>query len=248
MTLWNGVLWMGALGGEIYGSAVWLLHLGAFRETECGRKWETGLLGGLALGNAVIIMVIGQIEETMPVTLGESRLLYLGAEELLLSLVAGGLLAAAYMDAKSSYVYNYVWWWCLLWIFLLLCLPENGQFAVSKQWRILDGIRIQQVIATVLFVILQQCLFARMYGRADSHAFSVCALVSCHWQGEMLWFLIHMLLAVTLLAIVQLAKGNVTLHGRLRTPRPFVPYIIITFWWKILWMMFLWHRTTHIYA
>ena len=102
MTLWNGVLWMGALGGGIYGSAVWLLHLGAFRETECGRKWETGLLGGLALGNAVIIMVIGQIEETMPVTFGESGMLYQGAEELLLGLVAGGLLAAAYMDTKSS--------------------------------------------------------------------------------------------------------------------------------------------------
>ena len=248
MTLWNGVLWMGALGGGIYGSAVWLLHLGAFRETECGRKWETGLLGGLALGNAVIIMVIGQIEETMPVTFGESGMLYQGAEELLLGLVAGGLLAAAYMDTKSSYVYNYVWWWCLLWTVLLLCLPDNGSFAASKQWRILDGISIQQVISTVLFVILQQCLFARMYGRADSHAFSVCALVSCHWRGEMLWFLIHMLLAVTLLAIVQLAKGNITLQGRLRTPRPFVPYIIITFWWEILWMVFLWHRTTYIYA
>ena len=236
MTLWNGVLWMGALGGGIYGSAVWLLHLGDFREMECGRKWEAGLLGGLALGNAVIIMVIGQIEETMPVTFGESRMLYLGAEELLLGLVAGGLLAAAYMDTKSSYVYNYVWWWCLLWTGILLGVSCGGA-TVTGSWErtVLTGIR--QAAAVAVFVLLQQFLFARMYGRADSHAFSVCALISCRWRGEMLWFLIHMLLAVTLLALVQLGKGNVTCRGKLRTPKPFIPYIVITFWGEMVWML-----------
>ena len=239
------ILWSAVLGGLIYGSAIWLLRVelsGDIERMEPGKAW---LLGGLAWINAVVILVIGGVDGRLP---EENRLVILGAQEILCSLLAGGLLAAACMDAVHSYVYNYVWWWCLLWTVLLLCLPDNGSFVASKQWRILYGISIQQVISTVLFVILQQCLFARMYGRADSHAFSVCALVSCHWRGEMLWFLIHMLLAVTLLAIVQLAKGNITLQGRLRTPRPFVPYIIITFWWEILWMVFLWHRTTYIYA
>lgn len=242
MTLWNGMLWMGFLGGIIYGSAVWLLYPDNFRKTECGRKKEAGLLGGLALGNGGIIIVICEMEEKVQALPGENRMLYPGAEEILLGLVAGGMLAAACMDAKSCYVYNYVWWWCLLWTFLLLCLPENGQLTAGKQWRILCGISRQQAIAVALFVVLQQYLFARMYGRADSHAFSACALVSCRWRGEMLWFLIHMLLAVTLLAMVQLGKGNVTLRGRLRSPRPFVPYIIITFWWEVLCMLFLEYR------
>lgn len=248
MALWKGILWMSFLGGMVYGSAVWLLHIGSFQGIGyCGKK-ESGILGSLALENAGIIVAICELERRMQIIPGENRILYTGAEEVLLGLLAGGLLAAAYMDAKSSYVYNYVWWWCLLWTFFLLCLPGNGQFAVVNHCRSLKEIDVQQVIATVLFVILQQCLFARMYGRADSHAFSVCAVASCRWRGEMLCFLLHMLSAVILLTIVQLAKGNVTLSGRLRTPEPFVPYIIITFWLEILCLLFLRQGVTYIYA
>ena len=158
---------------------------------------------------------------------GGDRYLHLGAEGILLSLLAGGLLAAACMDGENCYVYNYVWWWCLLWTGILLGVSCGGATVTG----------IRQAAAVAVFVLLQQFLFARMYGRADSHAFSVCALISCHWRGELLWFLMHMLLAVTLLAVVQLGKGNVTCRGKLRTPKPFIPYIVITFWGEILWML-----------
>ena len=167
---------------------------------------------------------------------GGDRYLQLGAEGILLSLLAGGLLAAACMDGENCYVYNYVWWWCLLWTGILLGVSCGGA-TVTGSWErtVLTGIR--QAAAVAVFVLLQQFLFARMYGRADSHAFSVCALISCRWRGEMLWFLMHMLLAVTLLALVQLGKGNVTCRGKLRTPKPFIPYIVITFWGEIVWML-----------
>ena len=106
------------------------------------------------------------------------------------------------MDAVHSYVYNYVWWWCLPWTGILLGLPVSEAYMEDGVCRITDRFSIQQAAAMALFVLLQQILFAQMYGRADCHAFSVCALAGCAWQGNLLWFLIHMLSALTLLAAV----------------------------------------------
>ena len=239
--MWIGILlpvilWVIFSGGMIYGSMLWLLCLADGEK----RLWLPGkkrnVLGSLSFGNAIIITVICGRGELLEPLAGGDRYLQLGAEGILLSLLAGGLLAAACMDGENCYVYNYVWWWCLLWTGILLGVSCGGA-TVTGSWErtVLTGIR--QAAAVAVFVLLQQFLFARMYGRADSHAFSVCALISCRWRGEMLWFLIHMLLAVTLLALVQLGKGNVTCRGKLRTPKPFIPYIVITFWGEILWML-----------
>lgn len=230
------MLWVIFSGGVIYGSMRWLLRLadGEKRVWVPGKK--RNVLGSQSFGNAIIITVICGMEESLGTFAGGNRYLHLGAEGLLLSLLAGGLLAAACMDEENCYVYNYVWWWCLLWTGILLGVTYGGN-TVTGSWgyTVLNGVR--QAAAVAVFVVLQQFLFVRMYGRADSHAFSVCALISCRWRGELLWFLMHMLLAVTLLAVVQLWKGNVTRRGKLRTPKPFIPYIMITFWGEIVWML-----------
>ena len=222
---------MSFLGGMVYGSAVWLLHIGSFQGIGyCGKK-EWGILGSLAWGNAGIIVAICELERRMQMIPGENRILYTGAEEVLLGLLAGGLLAAAYMDAKSSYVYNYVWWWCLPWACLI---------ALSEGWD------IRTWIAAAGFAALQQLVFGHMYGRADCYAFSVCALAECTGDTGILWPLCHMLLAVILLTVVQLFHGNVTLDGRLRVPQPFIPYITVSFWMVTVLRYFL--NATHIYA
>lgn len=224
-------------GGLIYGSMNWLLRFMGCEKMEIMRAEKTRFLAGISLGNATVITAICELEERLGIFAEKNRFLQMGAEGILLSLLAGGLLAAACMDAKSCYVYNYVWWWCLLWTGILLGVPYRGANAVTGSWGTPVPAGIRQAASVAAFVILQQWLFARMYGRADCHAFSVCALISCRWKGNLLWFLIHMLLAVTLLAAVQLWKGNVTCRGKLRTPKPFVPYIIITFWAEVLWML-----------
>lgn len=224
----------------IYRSMTWLWHPADPEKTAPGKKRKRNLPVGLALGNAIVVTAVCELEGNPGAFAGAHLSFRMGAEGILLSLLAGGLLAAACMDAESCYVYNYVWWWCLLWTGVLAAVPVGGQHTNGGLWRITDGIHgncIRQAAAALLFVILQQYLFARMYGRADSHAFSVCALAGCRWGGDMLWFLLHMLAAVTLLAVVQLWKGNVTRGGRLRTPKPFIPYIMITFWGEILWML-----------
>lgn len=155
---------------------------------------------------------------------------------------------ASWMDRKECLVYNYVWWWCLPWTGILLGLPVSEAYMEDGVCRITDRFSIQQAAAMALFVLLQQILFAQMYGRADCHAFSVCALAGCAWQGNLLWFLIHMLSALTLLAAVQFCRRNVTPDGKLRVPKPFIPYIVVTFWVQIPVMLYLQSGATHIYA
>ena len=232
-------------GGVIYGSMLWLLRLGTPEDRTAlyKDKNRTLWLAGLSLGNAGIVLVLCRMEQNLP---EQNSLLLLYAEGFLLSLLAGGLLAAACMDARDCYVYNYVWWWCLLWIAVLAWLPMGGIGLENGNWPggawAIGRIQPSQMAAVLAFTALQQIVFARMYGRADSHAFCVCALASCLWRGGMLYFLVHMLLSVTLLAIVQLGKHNITLDGRLRIPKPFVPYIIITFWIQILGMFYIQSR------
>ena len=225
------ILWSVALGGLIYGSTIWLLRVelsGDIERMEPGKAW---LLRGLAWINAVVILVIGGMDGRLP---EENRLVIQGAQEILCSLLAGGLLAAACMDAVHSYVYNYVWWWCLPWTGILLGLPVLEAYMEDGVCRITDRFSIQQAAAVVLFVLLQQILFARMYGRADCHAFSACALAGCA--------------ALTLLAAVQLCRRNVTPDGKLHVPKPFIPYIVVTFWVQIPVMLYLQSGSVYIYA
>lgn len=239
------ILWSAVLGGLIYGSAIWLLRVELSGDLERMGRRKAWLLGGLAWINAVVILVIGEMDGRLP---EENRLVILGAQEILCSLLAGGLLAAACMDAVHSYVYNYVWWWCLSWTGILLGFPVAEVYMKDGLRGIADRFDIQQAAAVVLFVLLQQILFARMYGRADCHAFSACALAGCAWHGNLLWFLVHMLLALTLLAAVQLCGKNVTPDGKLHVPKPFIPYIVVTFWVQIPAMLYLQSGAAYIYA
>ena len=222
----------------ISGSAKWLLKVGGNKE-----KWY---------GSDRIFMYVMTVFGAMTVNYSEQCTEYgwvVSNLRLLAGcLLAGGLLSAAYMDRRNCWVYNYVWWWCLPWTGILLGLPVSEAYMEDGVCRITDRFSIQQAAAMALFVLLQQILFAQMYGRADCHAFSVCALAGCAWQGNLLWFLIHMLSALTLLAAVQFCRRNVTPDGKLHVPKPFIPYIVVTFWVQIPVMLYLQSGATHIYA
>ena len=222
----------------ISGSAKWLLKVGGNKE-----KWY---------GSDRIFMDVMTVFGAMTVNYSEQCTEYgwvVSNLRLLAGcLLAGGLLSAAYMDRRNCWVYNYVWWWCLPWTGILLGLPVSEAYMEDGVCRITDRFSIQQAAAMALFVLLQQILFAQMYGRADCHAFSVCALAGCAWQGNLLWFLIHMLSALTLLAAVQFCRRNVTPDGKLRVPKPFIPYIVVTFWVQIPVMLYLQSKAAYIYA
>jgi len=83
----------------------------------------------------------------------------------------------------------------------------------------------EMILDLVCFGLLQRFLFARMYGRADAYAFSMCSLVWASFGGGLREDLIHMLVSVILLGLVQAIKRNVASSGNLKKPVAFVPYI-----------------------
>ena len=90
--------------------------------------------------------------------------------------------------------------------------------------------RIGEALPGLLFFIcLQQFLFSRMYGRADCHAFSVCALHLASLGVGLRGYLEQMLLAFLFLAIFQFFRKNIADNGNLKRPVPFLPYITLAF-------------------
>lgn len=137
---------------------------------------------------------------------------------------AAGLIAAAAMDLWEQMIYRFVWWAsgaaALAALSIQFCAGETAKGTTGQ---------------LVLYIILQQTIFARFYGRADCHAFSVCALGMAALGMEFRDYLVHMALTFGALTAVQLALGNVARNGRLKRPVPLVPYIAAAFW---LWVDF----------
>lgn len=135
-----------------------------------------------------------------------------------MAVFGGCLLMACAADCTCYAVYNYIWWvagaaaigvWCL-------CKQENR--------------RETEVMSLLLFAVVQEFFFCKMYGRADCHAFVVCAIAEDALGMNMRDFLLHMLLAVLLLAIVQGKSHNIGADGNLKKTVPFLPYITGSFW------------------
>lgn len=135
----------------------------------------------------------------------------------LLSVAAAALTAAVVMDLESCMVYNYVWW-------------IGGGAAVLLLGMVKGGMEGELLI----FILLQELFFCRLYGRADCHAFSVCAFLENVMGMGMQMYLLHMLFAFLLLALVQGVGGNIGTNGNLKQPVAFLPYITLTFWGVLL--------------
>ena len=134
---------------------------------------------------------------------------------LLLGIVSGGLMAAWIMDVETHLIYDFVWW-------------ISGAAAMLL-WISSGNVRMQRWDICV-FLLLQHLVFGRLYGRADCHAFCVCALAESAFGMTMQDYLVHMLLALCILAVVQFFRGNITKDGRLKEAMPFIPYITVSFW------------------
>ncbi|MBQ4536127.1 MAG: hypothetical protein II994_00750 [Lachnospiraceae bacterium] len=139
---------------------------------------------------------------------------------LLLGIVNGCFLFAMVMDLKVQKVYHFVWW-----------------IAGGAAWVIWYIESREHILWLVFFWILQQRLFTRFYGKADGHAFSICAILRVALGGTMEDIWCHMIVAFGLLALVQLYKRNVDAKGKLKKPVPFIPYIWLTFWFYPGWFL-----------
>lgn len=140
---------------------------------------------------------------------------------LLLILFVTVLFFASIMDMKTQKVYVFIWW---IEIILITCLMVGqacrGVFSIADTSRLIE---------LFIFILLQELLFSRMYGRADCHAFEACSAVLFIFGGEMMTYLLFMAAAFLLLTIIQIIKNNVGRDGNLKKPVAFIPYITCAF-------------------
>ncbi len=141
--------------------------------------------------------------------------------------MAGCLLFACMTDVQSCEVYEFTWWIGDIAGLVLLCgqmSADVGEGALQEDslWR--------QAVQLLCYILLQELVFGRAYGRADCHAFVLCAMAGSALGLSMTDYLLHMLLAFGGLAVVQAFRGNIARDGNLRQPVAFLPYITFSFW------------------
>ncbi len=150
---------------------------------------------------------------------------------ILLCIVAGCLLFACFTDVRACEVFQFTWWiagvaagsfWHQSFI------PDNGFLYFANCYG------RQHLLSLVFYLLLQEWFFCRMYGRADCHAFVICAVLESALGMKLSGYLCHMLIAFVGLAIMQVFCHNINQKGNLKRPVAFLPYITVSFWLMIL--------------
>lgn len=222
------------MGGlEFFKPVKWLICVcviilsisGMFRIGKTDRNWSLRL----SYINRAVLSAICAINALCIIPVGGDNYEVL----ILLSIFAGCILAAAVMDWWEQMVYRFVWWAAgaaglLLLILKALYIERECGFANLSNL-------LNLFFPLCVFIVLQQFVFARFYGRADCHAFCVCAIMLTFMNQTFSSYLYHMAIVFVCLALVQIVRGNIKLNGRLKKPVPLVPYIAVAFW---LWVDF----------
>ena len=135
------------------------------------------------------------------------------------TLFGGSMLAACIMDLREQMVYRFVW---------LIAGGAAGGLVVLRAIHI--GLEVGGLEELILFVCLQQLWFCKFYGRADCHAFCVCAVALLSMGLGIKDWLMHMLSTFLGLLVIQLVRRNLKRNGKLKKPVPLIPYITVAFW------------------
>lgn len=126
------------------------------------------------------------------------------------------LITASISDIRTKEVSDIVWWIALADIIVYELLSQAS-------------LKAQPLFESLLIIFIQEKIMSRFYGRADSHAFSCCALF---WavSGKCLeMHVLHMTVSLVLLTAVQLARHNIGPAWKLKIPIAFIPYISTSF-------------------
>lgn len=124
------------------------------------------------------------------------------------------ILAATVSDIRTGQVYRFLWWiaeGCAL--IRIICI----------------GIGYTLWLELAVYFLIQETLFARLYGRADVKAFETFAMMLCSGGFGIRYALYHMYFSFLLLALVQAFRRNINRKGNLKRPVAFIPYITIGF-------------------
>ncbi len=126
------------------------------------------------------------------------------------------LTAASAEDISSRKVTDIIWWICGPVSLLVLPLSQNTPGCLD-------------CFECLFAIFIQEHIMCRFYGRADSHAFSCCAVFLIFCGAGLEGHILHMFLSLILLSAHQMLRHNIGNRGKLISPVPFIPYISIAF-------------------
>ena len=131
------------------------------------------------------------------------------------SLAAISLILASYEDIRTKSVTNAVWWiFSAGLLMMFFCEKDKGPAGIAE---------------CIAVIVIQELIMSRAYGRADSHAFSCCAVYMIISGSGLEGHILHMSLALAILTSVQIVRRNVGRDLKLKNPVPFIPYIAVSF-------------------
>lgn len=126
------------------------------------------------------------------------------------------LAAASAEDLFTHKVADLLWWICAPTCLLLLL----SNSVAHGLW---------DFVECLLVIFIQEHIMCRFYGRADSHAFSCCALFFAACGSGLEAHIIHMSMSLILLTLVQSFRKNISKGIKLKVSVPFIPYISVSF-------------------
>ncbi len=134
------------------------------------------------------------------------------------------LAAASAEDILTRKVVDIIWWVCAPACLLILPLSQN----TPGFWDYFE---------CLFAIFVQEHIMCRFYGRADSHAFSCCAVFLIFSGAGLEGHILHMFLSLVFLSLHQIIRHNIGNRGKLISPVPFIPYISIAFVLTVLTVM-----------
>lgn len=126
------------------------------------------------------------------------------------------LTAASVEDIRTREVSDLIWW--IMAPACLLLIPSSG-----------SALTLWDFLECLYAIFIQEHIMSRFYGRADSHAFSCCAVFLFFFGAGLEGHILHMFISLILLSGHQKLCNNIGNRGKLISPVPFIPYISVAF-------------------
>ena len=144
------------------------------------------------------------------------------------------LVVASVCDIRTHTVPDLIWWIAAAGILGLILMRYGGGEANSDPGAMKAASRLLEAL---FIIFIQERVMSRYYGRADSHAFSCCALYLAVCGSGLEAHVLHMSFSLVSLTLIQLLRHNINRRGRLKTPSPFIPYISVAFIVTLLFIL-----------
>ena len=156
----------------------------------------------------ILFLVLCEVSATLQ---GWECYMIKGSLDIFYAVFVSMMMSAVFMDLLWKEIYDFVW--------VIALAAETAALFFG------GGPDKMGLASMAIYFVIQEAAMAKVYGRADSHAFCCSAVAITASGGGIEYYTLHMSVTWVLLAAVQTLRGNITKKLKLRQPVAMVPYI-----------------------